>query len=172
LGLDDPENVSWHPFENYVSPSLLTHRAHTGDIFRLDGELWVVLTPQCDMAVGKIEQAILAKCVPGIPKWAENLKALRSAQSKSQRREPSEFLRQYVNQNLGAGRHFLPPLPESDEPLLVHFSSIRAILLSELNNLLNHRIASTAAPFLANLVQRFGAYISRLGQPNIDIDRL
>lgn len=40
------------------------------------------------------------------------------------------------------------------------------------NAALEQREASIATPFLPNIVQRFGAYISRTGQPNIDIGRL
>lgn len=170
LGLDGPDNVLWHPFENYVSPSLLENRAQTGDIFLLEDELWIVLTPPCDMATRKVANALLAKCRRGIDSWHENVSALRDATSNNQRREPAAFLRDYVNQNVGAAKHFLPPLPGEAEPLLVQFGAIRTIPLKELNEQhLKKRIASIAAPFLANLVQRFGAYISRMGQPNIDV---
>lgn len=37
LGLDSPDSVSWHPYEVYISPSFFDNRAHTGDIFGLDG---------------------------------------------------------------------------------------------------------------------------------------
>lgn len=172
LGLDDPDNVTWHPFENYVSPALMAARAHTGDIFQLDGTLWVVLTPQCDMATQKVEAAILAKCVPGIPNWPEMVAAYRAKASNNSVEKSTKFLEKFVNQNLEAARHFLPALPGTANPLLVHFSSVMTIPLAELNAALEHRVASVSSPFLSNLVQRFGAYISRTGQPNIDIARL
>lgn len=172
LGLDDPSNVSWHPFENYVSPALMSGRAHTGDIFRFDDRLWVVLTPQCDMATQKIENVVLATCDVGIDKWAENLTALKARASKNSVEGSTKFLRKFVNQNLEPSKHFLPPLPNEKEPLLVNFASIVTRPLKELNSSLDSRIASIATPFLANIVQRFGAYISRTGQPNIDMARL
>ncbi|MGK0492038.1 hypothetical protein [Sphingomonas echinoides] len=172
LGIDAPDAESWHPFENYVTPPLLADRAHTGDIFEIDGELWIVLTPQCDMATGKVKSVLLARCVPGIDKWKEQVAAFRAATSKSAKKEPSTFLRDFVNQNLPVSRHFLPPLPGSDTPMLVTFTDVRTIPMPEIVPILGQRKASVATPFLPNLVQRFGAYISRTGQPNIDIGKL
>ena len=171
LGLDGPDAVTWHPFEVYVNPSLLEDRSHTGDIFKFDEDLWVVLTPQCDMATQKVPNAILAKCVRGIKDWKENVEALKAATSKTKKKEPTEFLRVFVNQNLGPAKHFLPPLPGEVEPLLVHFGDLRSMSMEELNQRLVARQASIAAPFLSNIVQRFGSYISRMGQPDIDVER-
>lgn len=172
LGLDDPANASWHPFENYVSPALMANRAHTGDIFKFDGKLWVVLTPQCDMATQKVDNAILAQCVSGIANWAEMVAAYKAQASASSIDKSTKFLRRLVNQNVEPSQHFLPPLPGEVEPLMVHFSSVMTMPLGDLNAAIEQREASIASPFLSNIVQRFGAYISRTGQPNIDIGRL
>lgn len=172
LGLDDPSNAPWHPFENYVSPALMANWAHTGDIFKFEGRLWVVLTPQCDMATQKVDNAILALCVPGIPNWAEMVAAYNARASTSSIEKSTKFLRRLVNQNVEPSQHFLPPLPGEIEPLMVQFSSVTTMPLAELNAALEQREASIATPFLSNIVQRFGAYISRTGQPNIDIGRL
>jgi hypothetical protein len=172
LGIDGTDGPSWHPFENYVSPSLIENRAHTGDIFEIDEALWVVLSPQCDMTVGKIDNVLLAKCELGIKDWHEQIDKLRQAASKTAKREPTDFLRRFVNQGIETSKHFLPPLPGSAEPMLVQFSKIRTIPRLDLNNLLSQRKAAISAPFLSNLVQRFGAHLSRPGQPNIDVTRL
>ena len=172
LGLDDPENASWHPFENYMSPALMSHRAHTGDIFKFDGDLWVVLTPQCDMATQKVDSAVLARCVSGIADWKLMIDMLAAQESPKTIDKSSRFLSRYVNQNLEPSKHFLPALPGEVEPLMVNFSSVMTMPLPDLNASLEHRITSIATPFLSNIVQRFGAYISRTGQPNIDISRL
>ena len=172
LGLDDPENVSWHPFENYISPALMSSRAHTGDIFDLNDGRWVVLTPQCDMATRKIENVLLAKCVLGIPNWKEIKEKLKAATSKTAREACDTFFKRYLNQNLEPSKHFLPPLPGEDEPLLVHFGSLKCVPLEEIEGQLTARKASISTPFLSNIVQRFGSYASRTGQPNIDMARL
>ncbi|MFU1607889.1 hypothetical protein ACM25O_16175 [Sulfitobacter pontiacus] len=162
----------WHPFENFVMPSYIADRAHTGDIFLIENTNWIVLTPQCDMATGKVPNVLLAECALGAEKWAENVEALRAAKSNSKRKEPTKFLRNFVNQNLSASVHFLPPIPGSEEPILVQFGKIRTIPLDDLNGQLGTRVASVSPPFLSNLVQRFGAFISRTGQPNIGVEHL
>lgn len=162
----------WHPFENFIIPSYIADRAHTGDIFFLEDANWIVLTPQCDMATGKVPNVLLAECSLGAENWAENVEALKTAASKNQKKVPTRFLRDFVNQNLPASRHFLPPIPGTNEPIFVQFGKIRTMPLDELNGQLAARVASVSPPFLSNLVQRFGAFISRTGQPNIGVEHL
>ena len=170
--LGQADSGNWHPFENFIVPSYNADRAHTGDIFLLDGKNWIVLTPQCDMATGKVPNVLLAECDIGVDGWADNVADLRDATSNSKRKKPTEFLRTFVNQNLPASKHFLPPLPGSGEPVFVQFGKIRTMPLAELNAQLDERVASVSPPFLSNLVQRFGAFISRTGQPNIGVEHL
>lgn len=170
LGQDS--SGDWHPFENFIIPSYISERAHTGDIFLLDGVCWIVLTPQCDMATGKVPNVLLAECVLGAEKWSENVAALRAADSVGKKKDPTKFLRNFVNQNLSVSIHFLPPLPGTSDPLLVQFGKIRTMPLEDLNGNLGARIASVSPPFLGNLVQRFGSFISRTGQPNINVEHL
>lgn len=170
----------WHPFENFIVPSYVDDRAHTGDVFHLGGINWIVLTPQCDMATAKVPNVLLAECALGTEHWTEklreqwdeNLKELRAATSNNKRKKPAKLLRDFVNQNLPASVHFLPPIPGTEEPILVQFGKIRTIPLVELNEQLTERVASVSPPFLSNLVQRFGAFISRTGQPNIGVEHL
>ncbi|MCP4621892.1 MAG: hypothetical protein GY844_36275 [Bradyrhizobium sp.] len=168
LGIDSDETVRWHPFENYVQPALQESRPHTGDIFKLDDALWVVLTPQCDMATQKAPTVLLARCDPNpaIEEWKENIAGLRPDASNNKKRAAERFFSRLVNQAEPA-LHFLPPL-EGEQPLMVDFKCLRIIDLIELQTKLSERLASVATPFLGNLTQRFGAYISRIGQPNID----
>ena len=178
LGQD--ASSDWHPYENFIVPSYIADRAHTGDIFKLDDVNWIVLTPQCDMATSKIPNVLLAKCAYGTEDWTdglgdqwdENLRELRAATSKNKRKKHAKLLRDFVNQNLPASVHFLPPIPGFQEPILVQFGKIQTIPLVELNNQLATRIASVSPPFLSNLIQRFGAFISRTGQPNIGVEHL
>lgn len=166
LGLETEGNVKWHPFENYVQPSIQESRPHTGDIFRLDDQFWIVLTPQCDMATGKANTVLMAHCNLGFlaemwQKAIEDSKGSNTAKDKSR-----SFFTRLVNQ-AEPSAHFLPPLDGT--PLWVDFKTLTTVPLSELREKLSVRVASVAAPFLTNLTQRFGAYISRVGQPNIDI---
>lgn len=172
LGLDHPENIEWHPFEAYVKPSLNEIQAHTGDLFRFDdNSLWVVLSPQCDMATKKVENAILCLCRPGYDSWDGQVKKSNDAGlDQGARNKAQDWIRKRTNQEMPVSEHFLPPLPGSFEPLIVKFGSMRTIPLADINNagMLAKREAAVSSPFLSNLVQRFGAYISRTGQPNLN----
>lgn len=169
LGLDDPENASWHPFENYIQPPSLSKRAHTGDIFCFDDELWIVMSPQCDMATGKAKNVVLVHCDRKslAKEWEEKVPELSAKEiSRSKADARDSFFRKLVNQG-DLSRHFLPPL-EDGSPIMVSFKDIMVRSNAELIEALDKRIASVAPPFLPNLIQRFGAYMSRTGQPNID----
>lgn len=167
LGLDDGSNVDWHPFENYVSPALQDAKPYTGDIFKFDDAYWVVMTPQCDMATGSSDTVILAHCESGVPNWDENVALLSQALNEKNAERRDKYFRNLVNQNSGPSRHFLPPLFDT-HPLMVDFKTLTVRPLQELKDNLDNRIASVATPFLPNLTQRFGAYISRAGQPNLN----
>lgn len=169
LGQDGDD---WHPFETFIVPSYIDDRAHTGDIFSLDDGYWIVLTPQCDMVTSKVPNVLLAKCSLEVKGWEEKLNALRGATSNAQKEKAARFIRNYVNQNLSPSKHFLPPVPGQSRPLLVQFGEIQTMPLDKLNEILDARVAAVSAPFLSNLVQRFGAFISRTGQPNTNIDDL
>lgn len=170
LGLDDnPDGESWHPFECYVVPPLIDSRPHTGDVFDLDDGRWIVVSPQCDMATGKVESILMAKCAVGLQDFKGHVEAIKNPPSENRRNKADKFLRKQVNQDLPQSLHFLPPLPEEDDPTIINFPELRTIPLKELTDVLAKRKASVSQPFLGNLVQRFGAYLSRMGQPNIDV---
>ncbi len=168
LGLDTPDTVAWHPYEAYIMPSFYEGRANTGDIFHIDDEYWVVLTPQCDMATQKVSVVILARCDRGVDNWAENITILHGNSSENQKLKANHYLLGYINQNIPVSRHFIPPLPRTDLPLLVDFGALKTMSMQEVNGRLTERVLSIAPAFLVNLTQRFGAYISRTGQPNLD----
>lgn len=166
LGLE--QGGGWHPFECYISPSMEPERAQTGDIFILNEERWVVLTPQCDMANGKSEAVLLAFCDPDqLKEWDANVVKLREA-TLEQLDKRGSYFRNLINQKEPAC-HFMPALPSETKPLMVQFTKLMTKPLAELNGNLGDRKASVSAPFLSNLTQRFGAYISRTGQPNLDV---
>jgi CheY-like chemotaxis protein len=165
LGTDRPGNEPWHPFESFIIPPVLDHRAHTGDIFEIDGVLWIVLTPPCDMAEDNGGVVLLAQCEVDNGKYNLKLAAFR----KNRSNDNATAIRNYVNQNISSANHFLPPLPNSENPTIVNFRELRVIGREDLAGHLANRRASVSMPFLPNLIQRFGAFLTRTGQPNIDV---
>lgn len=170
LGIGGEAGDLWHPFENWISPPLQPNRAHTGDVFEIDGVLWVVMSPPCDMANdGNITDVLLVRCDRDeLGEWNDRIAKLKGAANPDQIKKHSEWFRKLVNQSR-PGQHFLPPLPDDPRPLMVQFANITTRPFAELQGMLQQRKASVSAPFLANLTQRFGSYISRVGQPNIDV---
>jgi CheY-like chemotaxis protein len=164
--------AGWHPFEHYIQPAMLEDRAQTGDIFEIDDARWVVLTPACDLATKKAPIVLLAHCREGsaadgdpLKDWDMRVAQLKGEVSNGQKKDRDVFFRSLVNQAL-AGKHFLPPIGDG-KPMLVEFKSLKTLSAAELD--LTKRLASIAPAFVPNLVQRFGAYISRTGQPNIEV---
>lgn len=165
--------AGWHPFEHYIQPAISEDRAQTGDIFRINDELWVLLTPACDLATKKARVVLLARCrMPTTDKhdplatWDARVGELGDASlNRDGRDDRDAYFRSLINQAT-PGKHFLPPLA-GEGPLFVEFKDVLTVPANELE--LATRVASIAPAFLSNLVQRFGAYISRTGQPNIDI---
>jgi CheY-like chemotaxis protein len=171
MGLESPDNEDWHPYENYVMPALLDHRPHTGDVFNLDGSRWVVLTPQCDMATGKATSVLLARCDGEVGGFLEKVSVIRDeASPEGRRNKAKKHLRDLINQNISASQHFLPPIPGEGQPVMVNFGELKTVALEDLNAALAGRVASVSPPFLSNLTQRFGAFMSRAGQPNINVE--
>lgn len=166
LGLDGVGNAPWHPYECFIHPALLDNRPHTGDLFRLDDGLWVILTPACDMATEKAKTVLLARVSEDShPDWNSKIAGLRAEQVSNSTRA---YFSRLVNQNVDASEHFLPPLKDGP-PMMVKFKEVSTRSLEFLKSNLECRVASIASPFLPNLVQRFGAWISRTGQPNIEV---
>lgn len=171
MGVDGTNNPDWHPYENYIYPALLDGRAHTGDIFDLNGSLWVVLTPQCDMATGTADPILLAQCDKSPPEhWNEKCtalsEALKGVGNGAVPRKISDYFLRYVNQNVKPSEHFLAPIDGT--PVLVNFKILKTVTSGEIQDALSSRVASVAPPFLINLTQRFASYMARPGQPNID----
>jgi len=168
LGTDHPDNPSWHPVENYIYPNLIGSRPHTGDIFELDGKLWVLVTPQCDMATGTARTVLLVACERNsLADWDRHVAALTDVNvSRAAADQRDKFFRGLVNQSTPS-KHFLPPL-EGEGPLMVNFKELMVVTADGLRDNLAQRRGSIAPVFLSNLIQRFGAYMSRPGQPNIE----
>ena len=145
---------------------MTSERTHTGDLFNLDEDIWIVLSPQCDMANANVPNVILAKCTKGNADWATHIEHLKATPDREKSRK---VIKKFVDQDIPKSKHFLPPLPGENEPILVDFSVVLTKPLNELNEILDHRLGSVSTPFLSNLIQRFGAFVSRTGQPNIDI---
>lgn len=172
FGTSSEENADWHPYENYVIPSMIEDRAHTGDLFKIDDDVWIVLSPQCDMANRMIGSALLARCETAENQaWSQDISLIKNEGAKQKSKEKAvERIRQTVNQNISKKKHFLPPLPGTTDPIFVDFSNLQTMEVAYLDSILGDRMATVSSPFLGNLIQRFGAFMTRTGQPDLAVE--
>ena len=122
------------------------------------------------MANGKVENVLVAKCCEDWEGWKASIEALKGLKAEGDKLKAELSLKALVNQNVPVSQHFLPPLPGESAPVQVRFSSVRTIPLAELNESLSQRVATVSPPFLSNLIQRFGSFVSRTGQPDINVE--
>jgi hypothetical protein len=54
----------------------------------------------------------------------------------------------------------------------VQFKEIMTVPSERVPELLKTRFASVASQFVPNLVQRYSAYLGRIGQPDLDVEIL
>lgn len=149
-----------HPEETYFVPPL-KNRLDTGDLIRTDdGNVWIAVSPRCDLAnASKVTTVLIACCKDMGEEW---------------RTKPKEQAR--MAQHGGAAKwHFLPPMRGSDGkdlgPWYVQFGHLAAVPYAEIaTELTPRRFASLAPQFVPSLVERFGAYFSRIGTPNLASD--
>lgn len=157
--LDANEGAA-HPEETYFYPPI-KDRLDTGDLI-MDGDaLWIVVTPRCDLAnTGKVATVVVARCVSITDRW--NAKS-----GKDQMR---------LAQHDGAAKqHFLPPMVGSGGkslgPWLVQFHDLQAVAIAQVPEALTaKRWASLGPQFVPSLIERFGAYFSRIGTPTLSTE--
>jgi len=152
----DADGGAAHPEETYFMPAI-KERLDTGDLIRSGDDLWIVVTPRCDLAhVGKVETILIARCVDISKRWNEKPKE----QPRIAQHDSSHKL------------HFLPPMLDHEGnqlgPWLVHFHDLKAVPVAQApEELTAKRWASVAPQFIPSLVERFGAYFSRIGTPSL-----
>lgn len=153
-----------HPDEFYVVPALYADRLETGDILKRDDETLIVLTPRCNLANKLPTKIVFAVCTPceAWARWQGDLGGSSKVKGKAE-----DDIRKHATQGHAIATHFMPPL-DTRGPWFVDFRELRVIESSQVTELLSQRIATVAPQFIANLVQRYAAYIGRIGQPDLD----
>lgn len=153
----DADGGSAHPEESYFMPPI-KDRLDTGDLVKDGDYLGIVVTPRCDLAnAGKVSTVLVARCVDISDRW--NGKPVKEQYK----------LAQHDN---AAKQHFLPPMLDDAGkqlgPWFVQFHDLRAVPMGDVPNVLTaKRWASLAPQFVPSLVERFGAYFSRIGTPTL-----
>lgn len=167
LGL--PPNYH-HPEEFYFVPSLATERLDTGDLVKIGDNVYVVVTPRCNLARDPYPaHLMLAYCKPMDGDWAAMRTGFQG--NANQRESAAKKLHNFASQGHSTSTHFLPPCGELG-PWLADFREIMTVPADQAPELLKSRFASVASQFVPNLVQRYSAYLGRIGQPDLDFEIL
>lgn len=177
------EFLCYNPAEFYIVPPIRKY-VFTGDILKKksDGELFIVLTPACDLAQGKAKDITLVTIEDRDMEFvaqqkrvlSETLPESESEENKKLHQQKKEeavrILRGLLTNNLSFKYHFLPPTKQFLGGF-VNFQKITAVKLAEINNDFD-RIASVTEKFIKDIVARFSHYYARQGQPDLNIDEL
>lgn len=150
-----------HFEESYFVPPV-KDKLDTGDMVYFDNELWIVVTPRCDLAKSDGTVSLLfSRCKDMSSCWSN----LSDAGSKTSKSKMSDI--QQHEKSLR--QHFLPPMLKDEAskagPWLVQFDDLKVVPISKRNELVSQRMASLTPQFVPSLVERFGAYFSRIGTP-------
>jgi CheY-like chemotaxis protein len=165
-----PPNLC-HPEEFYVVPPLATDRLGTGDLVKVNDRICIVVTPRCNMARDSYpSQLMLAVCKPMEGIWT-GMRNRFNNEDVNKKKDAAEELHLYASQGHAIATHFLPPCGENG-PWLVNFKEIVTISSTQVTELLATRFASISPQFLPNLIQRYSAYLGRIGQPDLDCEAL
>jgi len=158
-----------HPEEFYNVPPV-SDRLGTGDLLKIADDIYVIVTPRCNIARDCYpNHLMLALCKPMDGIWT-GIRNQFGGDAKKQEKAARE-LHLYASQGHAISTHFLPPGGDFG-PWLVDFREIITVPSTEAAKLLEGRFASVAGQFIPNLVQRYAAYLGRIGQPDLDCDVL
>lgn len=162
-----------HPEEHYFIPPLQA-RLDTGDIVRIEDEYFILVTPRCDLAREKNSTFQLVKLTSIKEKWIQlhKVKAASEA-SKKNRENADKDIGKLINHGDRSPKlHFIPQIKLSADEILgpfhAQFNHMNCIEASSGNRetLSSQRIATLSNEFVPSLVERLGAYFSRIGTPD------
>lgn len=164
------ESGAYHPEEVFIKPPMNRLHLSTGDIVRRNDGVFVIVTPRCNLAnTVSPRNIILAPCMPVGD--TDSIKQGLADPVEKRKVRAMDALRRYATQGHALSTHFLPPCGE-EGPWLIDFRECVSVGESDIPSLITSRIASISSAFLPNLVQRYAAYIGRIGQPELDCNAL
>lgn len=157
--LNDSNGIT-HPEESYFVPPII-ERLDTGDLIEWDSNVWVVVTPRCDLAhENKTDTILIAKCNDRSTDWNSFVQNNKEKEIKKLKQHESS-----------SKQHFLAPMKDAfgatRGPWMVQFHHLRSLPIDEAKIQLTERFATISPHFVPSLVERFGAHYSRIGTPDI-----
>jgi CheY-like chemotaxis protein len=173
------EYVIQDPLEMYMFPNNVKQTC-TGDIYEKDDEMFIVLTPACDLANKKTENVLLSKIishenVSTFFKHIESLQQTVEEERKAAYDKKSKSLSKWFRNGELPRYHFLPKVSffrggfvDFQQIVTVPYDNMKWTLADE-----NYkRLGVLTDPFIKDVVSRFGTYYQRQGQPEFNSTRV
>lgn len=161
-----------HPEEHYFIPPL-QDKLDTGDIVQIDGEYFILVTPRCDLAREQNPTFQLVKLNSVQDKWVELQEVKLNGASRKIRENAAKDIGKLINHGDRSPKlHFIPQIKLSTDEILgpfhAQFNFMNCMEASVENRatLSSQRIATLSNEFVPSLVERLGAYFSRIGTPD------
>ena len=160
-----------HPMEFYIYPANETADYTNGDILLKDNEIFVILTPSCDMVKRqnsmKAERILLAE-TKLIEKSLFFKKYYESRTENQEEVEQSkENLLRFVGSRCG-DRYFFLPGTTFIQNRYIDFQYLRLVKPKELSSFT--KLAKLDSPYAQSMTSSFIRYYNRIGFPDIDTD--
>lgn len=163
----DSDYGDLHYSEFYLHPSV-RENLYTGDIVEYDSSTWIIVTPPCDMERDFPTNLILLKC-EFVKHNDQSLNKVSTFKANGETELQREGVQRKVSEIFTKQKdheHILPPFHGSNSSLMkVNFRELMTIPSADVGSL--ERKTTLNSYFLPSLLQRYGGYISRLGQPEI-----
>lgn len=161
-----------HPEEHYFIPPL-QERLDTGDIVQIESDYFILVTPRCDLAREQNPTFQLVKLTPIQEKWTELHELKANGTSNKIKDNASKEIRRLINHGDRSPKlHFIPQIKLSSSEILgpfhAQFNFMNCLEANTENraNLTEQRVATLSNEFVPSLVERLGAYFSRIGTPD------
>lgn len=168
------EAAAAHPEEYYFIPPL-QERLDTGDIFKINEEYFILVTPRCDLAQPHSPTPTfqLVKLTPIQAKWQELHAEKSTLDAGGKKKGIESSIRKLINHGDRSSKlHFIPQIKLASNNILgpfhAQFNFMNCMEASQENikALTEKRIATLSNEFVPSLVERLGAYFSRIGTPD------
>ncbi len=184
LGDDKIKTDKAHPMEFYIFPinaDPLKEEYQAGEILEKDGQLYAILTPDCDFVLRndgsrKADKILLAitknfKTLPDFSKY----NTLNSKATKTDEEEKKQLpnlkgkLKQWMGNNAGEkDRYFFLPSTPFIENHIIDFQVKTMVDYKDLKDY--QRVAKLDLPYAQSMISSFIRYYNRIGFPDLDSD--
>ncbi|MCK4815308.1 hypothetical protein KA005_06025, partial [bacterium] len=161
----------YHPAEVYiVNP--VNNNIHTGLILKKSegGQLFIVLTPSCELAQNKARKIVLALIEKKNMPYVKDLKSKKEESTKREiKKQAEKALGDLLRNNHSLKYHCLPVVNGIGG--FINFQKISSLTRTKIRKDYVP-VATVTDKFCKDIIARFSHYYSRQGQPDFNYDKL